>query len=52
MKILTGLLLSLSLLACEKQSVMEQAGEAIDDAGEEVADAVDDAREEVDEALD
>jgi len=51
MKIFMGLLLTLTLFACEKQSLMERAGETLDDAGDEIADAIDDAREDVEEAV-
>jgi len=51
MKIFMGLLLTLALFACEKQSLMERAGETLDDAGDEIADAIDDAREDVEEAV-
>jgi hypothetical protein len=62
MKILMGLLLTLSLFACEKQGPLERAGEEIDEAvedvraggettGNKIDDAVDDVRREVEDVV-
>jgi predicted small lipoprotein YifL len=62
MKILMGLLLTLSLFACGKQGPLERAGEEIDEAVEDVRaggettgnridDAVDDVRREVEDVV-
>jgi hypothetical protein len=62
MKILMALLLTLPLLACEKQGPLEQVGEEIDEAVEDVRaggettankidDAIDDVRKDIEDAV-
>ena len=52
LKILTAMLLMFALVACGKKGVMEETGEALDDAADEVGEAVDDVRDEVEDAFD
>jgi hypothetical protein len=51
MKILMALLLALPLFACEKQGVLESAGDALDDAGDAIVDTIDDARDDIEDAV-
>lgn len=51
MRILIALLLMLPLFACEENGVLENAGETLDDAGDEIVDTIDDARDDIEDAL-
>jgi hypothetical protein len=51
MKTAMALLLTLPLLACESESLMERSGETLDDATDEITDTIEEAREEVEEAV-
>jgi hypothetical protein len=47
-----ALLLTLPLMACEPESVMERAGETLDDAGDAITDTIEDARDDTEEFVD
>ena len=49
MKVSTALLLTLPLFACEGESLMENAGRAVDDTGDEIAETIDEASEDAEE---
>lgn len=51
MKMLIAILLTLPLIACEKDGPLESAGDALDDAGDAIGDTFDDARDEIEDAL-
>ena len=46
-----ALLLTLPLVACEPDSVMERSAQTLDDAADEIAVTIEDAREEVEEGI-
>ena len=49
MRTVMALILTLPLLACESESLMEGSGETLDDATDEITDTIEDTREEVEE---
>lgn len=51
MRIAMALLLTLPLLACESESLMEGSSETLDAAADEITDTVEDAREDIEEDI-
>lgn len=51
MRTVMALLLTLPLLACESESLMERSSESLDDATDETTDTIEDTREEVEEDI-
>jgi PhoPQ-activated pathogenicity-related protein len=51
MRTVMALVLTLPLLACESESLMERSGETLDDATDEVTDTIEDTREEVEDGI-
>jgi hypothetical protein len=51
MRAAMALLLTLPLVGCEPQSVMEKAGETLEDASDEITDTIGDATDNVEENI-
>lgn len=51
MRTAMALLLTLPLLACEQESLMERSGETLDDASGEITDTIEDTRGDVEEDI-
>lgn len=52
MRTAMALFLTLPLLACAPESLMEQSSETLDDASDDIANMIDDTREELEQSID